>query len=469
MKIDEVQLDNIVSEILSQVIKSKESKLTKGNDGIFSCIDEAIKSAKKAQQELLLLSLEKRGSFIEAMRNIILKNVKELSSLAVEETGMGRYKDKINKNVLAAKKTPGIEDIQPIAYTGDHGFTLVERAPYGVIGAITPSTNPSETVICNSIGMIAAGNAVVFNPHPSAKRVTQLTIRLLNEAVISVGGPMNLITCPKDPTSETGLILMNHPDIRIMVVTGGPEIVRIAMNSGKKVIAAGPGNPPVVVDSTADIDLAAKGIVDGASFDNNLLCISEKEVFAEDIIVEHLKNTMTDCGAYELNRDQLDKLMIHITIKKDGGLLYINRKYVGKDIQYILEQIDIKIADDVKLAIVEVEEDHPLVYLEQLMPILPIVRAENVDHAIEMALRAEQGNYHSAHMYSKNIENLSKMAKIINTSIFVKNGPSYAGLGFLGEGFTTYTIASPTGEGLTSAISFTRQRRCVLKDQFRII
>lgn len=484
MRIDEAQINSIIKEILSQIgtnlnnysgtgqeVKPLQTGVApvESDNGVFSCMQSAISAAKDAQVKLSLLCLERRKEIITAMRNIILDNVESIASLAVEETGLGRVKDKIHKNILAARKTPGVEEITPLAYTGDNGFTLVERAPYGVIGAITPSTNPSETVICNGIGMIAAGNAVVFNPHPAAQRVTQLTIKLLNRAIVSAGGPVNLLTTIEKTSQQTGLALMEHPDIRLLVVTGGPEIVRIAMKSGKKVIAAGPGNPPVVVDETADIEYAAKSIVGGASFDNNILCIAEKEVFVVDIAAEQLKNAMTRYGAYELGRHQMDKLMEVITVKCDGGDLSVNKKFVGKDAKFILKQIGIEVGDDVRLAIAEVEESHPLVCLEQLMPVLPIVRVSNVDHGIGLAVKAEQGNGHTAMMYSKNIENLSEMAKAINTTIFVKNGPSYAGLGMLGEGFTTYTIASPTGEGLTSPITFTRQRRCVLKDQFRIV
>lgn len=346
---------------------------------------------------------------------------------------------------------------------------MVERAPYGVIVAITPSTNPSETVICNSIGMIAAGNSVVFNPHPGARKVTHYAVKILNKAIIAAGGPENLLTTVEQSSAQTGRILMEHPDIRLLVVTGGPEIVKISMKSGKKVIAAGPGNPPVVVDETADIENAAKCIVDGASFDNNLLCIAEKEVFVVDIAAEQLKNAMMKHGAYELNRSQLQELMEKVTIKREGNELVMNKRFIGKDAKVILNEIGLDVKDEIRLAIAEVDENHPLVYLEQLMPVLPVVRVRDVSHGIAMAVKAEQGNGHSAFMHSRNIENLSKMAKEINTTIFVKNGPSYAGLGMFGEGFTTFTIASPTGEGITSAVTFTRQRRCVLKDQFRII
>jgi acyl-CoA reductase-like NAD-dependent aldehyde dehydrogenase len=317
--------------------------------------------------------------------------------------------------------------------------------------------------------MIAAGNSVVFNPHPGAKKVTQYAIKLLNKAIVSAGGPQNLLTTVRESTMATGRVLMEHPDIRLLVVTGGPEIVKISMTSGKKVIAAGPGNPPVVVDETADIPRAAKDIVDGASFDNNVLCIAEKEVFVVDKVADSLKKFMMDNGAIELDKYQLGRLMEKITVKAQDGRVLVNKKYVGKDIGIILREIDLRVDSNIRLAIAEVEPEHPLVYLEQLMPVLPIVRVRDVDHGIAMAVKAEQGNGHTAMMHSTNVVNLSKMAKAIDTTIFVKNGPSYAGLGFLGEGFTTYTIASPTGEGLTSPITFTRQRRCVLKDQFRII
>ncbi|NJD02058.1 MAG: aldehyde dehydrogenase EutE [Ruminiclostridium sp.] len=476
MKIDELQLESLVREVLGKLIEAEDGpKKPVGIDagisqnGVFTCIEQAIRSARDAQVKLASLCIEKRKEIIAAMRNTVIENTHQLAVDAVEETGMGKVGDKIKKNILAAAKTPGVEDISPVAYTGDHGFTLVERAPYGVIGAITPSTNPSETVICNGIGMIAAGNAVVFNPHPAAKKVTQLTVKLLNMAIVSAGGPENLLTTVENSTSQTGMVLMEHPDIRLMVVTGGPEIVRIAMKSGKKVIAAGPGNPPVVVDETADMENAAKCIVDGASFDNNLLCIAEKEVFVVDIAAGQLKNAMLRHGAYELNRQQLEKLMDIITVKREGNDISVNKKFVGRDIKIILKEIGIEVPDDIRLAIVEVDEAHPLVNLEQLMPVLPIVRAKDVNQAVKMAVKAEQRNGHTAMMHSRNIENLSKMAKEINTSIFVKNGPSYAGLGMLGEGFATFTIASPTGEGLTSPVTFTRQRRCVLKDQFRIV
>lgn len=464
------EIEQMVAQVMARLQTGPDMGIQdiETQEGIFDEVDAAVSAASKAQKALTELKLEEREKIIRAMRQAVEENVELIAKTAVEETGLGRYEDKVKKNLLAARKTPGTEDICPRACTGDYGFTLEERAPYGVIGSITPSTNPSETVICNGIGMIAAGNAVVFNSHPGAKKVTRLTIELLNRAIRGAGGPPNLLCGVENPTIETGDQLMHHPGVRILVVTGGPGIVKAAMNSGKKVIGADPGNPPVVVDETADIPKAAKDIVDGASFDNNVLCIAEKEVFVVREKARELVTEMIKQGAYLLKEEELERLMPKIAQEKNGRLA-VNRRYVGKDAGKILEAIGLKVDDRCRLAVAVTGPEHPLVYLEQLMPVLPVVPVRDVEEAIMYACEAEAGCYHTAMMHSMNVEHLSKMAKAANTSIFVKNAPSYAGLGMEGEGHATFTIASPTGEGLTSPISFTRQRRCVLKDQFRIV
>lgn len=464
-------VENIVRQVLQQ-LGSETTRTTsrvKAADGVFETMEQAIEAATIAQKQLTQLCLERRGIMIAAMRSIIEENAEELARLAVEETGLGKVEHKIKKNLLAARKTPGLEILTPRAFSGDRGLTLVERAPYGVIGSITPSTNPSETIVGNTIGMIAAGNSVVFNCHPGAKRVSAMTVTLLNKAITQAGGPSNLACMVGDPSRESAEILMKDPRIRILVVTGGPEIVSIAMKtSGKKVIAAGPGNPPVVIDETANIEEAAKQVVDGASFDNNVLCIAEKETIVVEAVADKVIAAMQKQGACKLSSNQLEQLMDKITVEVDGQRK-VNRQLVGKDVQVILGTIGLKVDSGVRLAISEVPADHPLVYLEQLMPIMPIVRVPNVEEAIELAYRAEQGNFHTAIMHSRNVDNLSKMARRMNVSIFVKNGPSYAGLGMYGEGHASYTIASPTGEGVTTALNFSREVRCVLKDHFRIV
>ena len=384
--------------------------------------------------------------------------------MVVAETGLGNVKDKIVKNLLCANKTPGLEILRPIAHSGDHGLMLTERAPFGVIGAITPSTNPTETIINNGISMVAGGNSVVFNCHPSAKNVCTFFIGALNEAIVSAGGPANLICTIGAPTIESAQALMKHKGTRLIVVTGGPAVVKAAMTSGKRAIAAGPGNPPAVVDGSAHIAQAARDIVAGASLDNNIVCIVEKEVFAVASIADELKAEMQRHGALEVPTAALSRLE-KLVVDAD----HPHRDWVGKDAVKIAEAAGLRAPSGTRLLFAEVDATHPFVQLELLMPVIGLVRMKTVEDCIAAAVQAEHGFGHTATMHSTNIDHLSAMAKLINTSIFVKNGPSFAGLGMTGEGHTSFTIASPTGEGLTTAISFTRERRCTLKDSFRVV
>ncbi len=471
------QINQIVNEVMKSIAATGVSIPAAGagpaagsgpslGRGVFARMEDAIAAAGEAQKKLVALSMKTRAGIIAAIRKIGLDNLQELARLGVEDTGMGRVADKVQKNRLALEKTPGIEDLQPTSYSGDHGLTLVEQAPYGVIGAITPSTNPSETVFCNSIGMIAAGNSVVFGPHPGAKKISQYAVNLINDAVVTAGGPLNCAVTVAEPSIEASGILMKHPDIRLLVVTGGPAVVAAAAKSGKKFIAAGPGNPPAVVDETAHLDKAANAIVRGASLDNNVLCIAEKEIIVVEKVADELKKHLRDSYAYEASPREIMQLEKVCIDHKSGAP---SRKCVGKNASVILEQIGVRVPDDIRIVLCEVPPDHPFVVEELLMPVIPLVRVRDVHAAVDLAVKVEHGYQHTATMHSRNIDNLHLMASRMNCSIFVKNGPSYAGLGFGGEGFTTFTIASPTGEGLTSARTFTRQRRCVLVDHFRIV
>jgi propionaldehyde dehydrogenase len=471
----ENQIEKLVEEVVRRVQAEShklpvETPVTPISDyqGVYGTIDQAVQSAEKAYQAYRAVSLEGRKHFIAAMRKTAGEQAENLAAQAVAETGLGRVEAKIQKNLLAANKTPGVEDITPKAYTGDHGLTLVENAPFGVVGAITPTTNPAATIINNSISILAAGNAVVFNPHPAAKQVTNQTISLLNQAIEQAGGPACLLNSIENPTLETSQALMKHPQIRLLLVTGGGAVVKLALTSGKRCIAAGPGNPPVIVDDTASLTKAARCIVDGASFDNNILCTAEKEVLAFDNIADGLISEMQGYGAYLIRPSELDALVEKIIVKNNNKYAP-QRDFIGKDASRLLEAINISCGREIKLVICEVPFEHPLVQTEMLMPILPIVRVDNLDDALDKAKKAEHGYRHTALMHSESVSNMSRVAREIETTIFVKNAPSYAGLGFGGEGFCTLSIAGPTGEGLTSARSFTRQRRCVLADSFRII
>jgi acyl-CoA reductase-like NAD-dependent aldehyde dehydrogenase len=438
--------------------------------GIFNTVTDAVNAATVAQKEFVALKLEHRARILESMRQSMRDNGTALAKAAFEETGLGRFEDKIVKNRLVTERTPGLEDLVPIATTGDNGLTLVEPAPFGVIGAITPVTNPTSTIICNSIGMLAAGNSVVFNVHPYAKSCCMQTIALLNKAIAAAGGPPNVITGIATPTVESAQELMKHPGVRLVVVTGGGEVVKVAMNSGKRAICAGPGNPPVVVDETADIDRAARDIILGASTDNNIICTDEKETIAVSSIADALIASMGQQGAIVLPRERLSELekVVFTEMKGPRQKSWINKDLIGKNANVILGKMGMNVPDSVRLVVVEVDEGHPLLWTEQMMPVMPVVRVSDANRAIDLAVEIEGGNRHTAVMHSKNLDNLSRMAKACNCSIFVKNGRSQAGLGLDGEGYCSFTIASPTGDGMTGPRSFSRWRRCVLVGHFRI-
>ncbi len=451
-------------------VKEKQEKVislaqSSGRRGCFPDIDSAIEAAQKAFQDYKEISLAQRKRIVRAIRNICLDHLHQLAKIAVDETGLGRYEDKLQKNRLAIEKTPGVEDVEPRAYTGDDGLSVEERAPFGVIGSITPCTNPSETIICNGIGMIAGGNAVTFNPHPSAKQTSIYTINLLNTAVMSEDGPPNLFTTVESPTIQSAQTLMRHPGVRLMVVTGGPAVVREAMKSGKRVIAAGPGNPPVVVDGTADLEKAGKDIVESGSCDNNIICVVEKEIIVTKDAADGLKKSLINHGAVELGAYQTRRLE-QVVLTPDG---HVNKRWVGKDIQEILAEIGMDVSGDKRMAFMETRPDHPFAVHELLMPVIPLIRVRHIEDAINLAYKLEAGCFHTAAIHSRNIDHMHRMAVKMNSSILVKNGGCLAGLGMGGEGPTSFTIASPTGEGLTTARHFTRTRRCVLSGYFRIV
>ncbi len=467
--LDKGLIEKLVREAVAEIAAENEGAPveTAPNYGIFDSMNDAIEASVVAQKALFNSSMEQRQLYVDTIKKTVLEreNLEVMSRLGVDETGIGRYEHKLIKNALAAQKTLGTEDLITEAKTGDMGITLIEYCPFGVIGAITPTTNPTETVICNSICMIAGGNTVVFSPHPRAKKTTIYLVTILNKALKEVGAPDNLITTVKEPSIENTNIMMEHPKVRMLVATGGPAIVKKVMSTGKKAIGAGAGNPPVVVDETADIEKAAKDIVAGSSFDNNVPCIAEKEVFAVDSIYDYLKKCMKDNGAYEITDPEMVKKLDELVSNEKGKPKV---EFVGKSAKYILDKLGIEVDDSICLIIMDAKFEDHLVQEEMMMPILPLVRVSDVDTAIDMAYKAEHGNRHTAMMHSKNVEKLTKMARLLETTIFVKNAPSFAGIGVGGEGYTTFTIAGPTGEGLTSPRSFCRKRKCVLSEALNI-
>lgn len=480
-------IDKLVQEILREEITPstskkvetenyyKESKEIQHNilnhtfctGGVFKTVNEAIQAAKEAQDKYFDASIERRKKIIQAIREQLAPEIPEIARRAWQETGMGNLEDKIAKNRLALENTPGVEDLMYATrvLTGDNGLTLYEMCPYGVIGAVAPSTNPTETIINNSISMLAAGNSVYFAPHPGAKDTTIWLIEKINRIAHEVSGINNLVVTIESPSIEAAQEMMVHPDVKILVVTGGPGVVAQAMQSGKKVIGAGAGNPPALVDETAHIEKAAKDIVDGASFDNNVPCIAEKNIVVVDSVAEFLIFHMQKNGACYVHDIKDIKKLEDLLLTKQGTP---NKDYVGKTATKILDDAGIAYTGSPRLVIVEGNPSMPFAVEEMLMPVVPVVRVPDFEAGLNVCLELEHGFKHTATVHSQNVSRLNKAARVMETSIFVKNGPSFAGIGFRGEGPTTFTIATPTGEGTTSARSFARIRRCVLSDAFMI-
>jgi acyl-CoA reductase-like NAD-dependent aldehyde dehydrogenase len=440
-------------------------------DGIYPDVDSAVAAARTAFEAYHSMGLKKRHRIIDAVRAAMRERAEELARMAHEETGIGRAEDKVLKNRLVIEKTPGPEDLEPSVWSGDQGLTVTEYAPFGVVGAITPTTNPTATIINNSIAIISAGNAVVFNAHPNAKRVSVQNVRWINQAITAAGGPPDLVTATPEPTIESAQRLMNHPQVRILMITGGPGVVKEAQKTRKRAICAGPGNPPVVVDANADLELAGREIVRGASFDNNVICTDEKLVIVVDSAADELLRHMEANSSYLLKEYELRKLerVIFAEMGEPGNPGQVNGQWIGKNAGAILAEIGIQAGDELRLVLADVPAEHSLVWTEQMMPVMPVVRARTVDEAIDLAIRAERECGHTASIYSRDVNAITRMARDIDVSIFVANAAHLAGLGDGGEGYTSFSIASPTGEGLTRPRSFSRDRRMTVAGGLRIV
>ena len=476
MQATEQAVRQIVQEVLSQISSNGTSRTNGyqpaggGNWGVFNDVDAAVQAAQQGFEQLCQASMSDRAKAIDIVKTMCDEQAEELGRLEFEETKIGRLEHKIGK-LRVIKSVPGMEFMQTEAVSGDHGLTVTEYAPFGVIGAITPVTHSLPTLAANFVNMVAAGNTVVVNPHPSGKKIAAEGVRRFNKAIYEATGLQNLLTIIGEPTIESAQAIFDHRGVKLLVVTGGPAVARAALGSPKRAIVAGPGNPPVVVDATADIDNAAKSIVAGAAFDNNLLCIAEKEVFAVREIFDDLMNAVSRHDGYLLNAQQVQQFTAKAfgPPKEPGGHYQLNRDYIGKDASWLAAQIGLTVPASTQILYGETDEHNPFVTEEQMMPFVPFVKANCADHAIDLAKKYEHGFGHTGIIHSRDVHTITKMGRIMNTTLFVKNGPCMAGLGLGGEGYPSFSIATPTGEGVTSPMTFTRQRRCAMVEDLRII
>lgn len=444
----------------------------RGKFGVFATAEEACAAAQESYLQLKQKGVAARRKIEEIVKTLAEKNAESWGRIEFEETKIGRLDHKIAK-LQIIKLVPGVDWLRPDARSGDNGITLEEYTPFGVVGAITPSTHSIPTLSGNIVNIVAAGNSVVFNAHPSAARCAALAVRAYNEAIYRETGIENIATIIEKPTLDSFNALCKNEHVRLLLVTGGPAVVKAAMQTGKRAICAGPGNPPVFVDDTCCLTRAAKGIIAGGAFDNNLLCIGEKEVFVLDQVADKLMQRLAENGAVRLDAAQLDRLTkAAFTFKEGqgGGCSHasVNRDFIGKDPSVLAQAAGVNLPSGTQMLFAETDASHPFVYEEQMMPFMPIVRVKSVEEGIARSLEAEHGYKHTAIIHSHDVENITAMARALDTTLFVKNGPSPAGLGLGGEGYLSFSIATPTGEGITNPRTFTRVRRCVMVDNLRI-
>ena len=476
MQFDENTIRNVVAQVLAEVgpmPPGRDNSLgtpKAGQHGVFYDAESAVNAARAAFEQFRDCTLEDRKNVIEIIRRISIEQCEELGLMEMAETGIGRPEHKIEKLRTLGELSPGVEFLETRCFSGDNGLAVIERAPFGVIGAITPVTHSLPTITGNAVSMLAGGNTVVVNPHPSGKQVAAEGVKRFNEAIFREIGIDNLICVIAEPTLESAEKLFKHRQVALICVTGGPAVGRAALNSGKRAIVAGPGNPPVVVDDTADLDNAARCIIQGASYDNNLLCIAEKEVFVVESVFDEMMAAMRNAGAAQLSSSQVSTLTGKAIVQVgDDQHDAACKDFIGKDASYLAKAAGADVPTDTELLFGETDENHPFVSVEQMMPFVPFVRARDIDHAIALAKEYEHGFRHTAIIHSRNVRNMTKMGRELDTTLYVKNGPCMAALGLGGEGYLSFSIAGPTGEGVTTPNTFTRERRCSMIDELRVV
>lgn len=472
--------ETLIKEVVDEVLKKLQShpqviSPSTSNNGEFGVFDTAAQAAEAAHESFLQLQkkgLAARVKVVEIVKSMCEANAEDWGRQELEESKIGRLDHKIEK-LQIIKLVPGVEFLRPDALSGDHGITLEEYTPFGVVGAVTPSTHSVPTIAGNIVNMVAAGNAVVFNAHPAACDVAAMAVREFNKAIFHEIGIPNLVTIIKKPTLDSFKEMCAHEKVRLLCVTGGPGVVKAAMQTGKRAICAGPGNPPVLIDETADLNKAAESIIKGGAYDNNLLCIGEKEIFVVDKVYNQFIQAFKSAGAFHLNTSQFDAMTKAAFVFKEGQGAgcpdpVVNKDCIGKDASVLAEKIGVAIPAGTELLFGESDASHPFVQEEQMMPCVPVVRVKDVEEGIALSLQAEHNYRHTSIIHSHNVNAMTEMGRALDTTLFVKNGPCGAGLGLGGEGYLSYSIATPTGEGITNPRTFTRVRRCVMVDNLRI-
>jgi acetaldehyde dehydrogenase (acetylating) len=389
-----------------------------------------IAKAKKAQQEFSKFSQEKVDRVVENMVRASEREAVRLAKMAHEETGFGKWQDKVVKNKFASRVVyNNIKDMKTVGIINDDKDKKVMEVavPVGVIAGLIPSTNPTSTVMYKSIIALKAGNAIVFSPHPSAKNCIIETVKILNEAAVEAGAPDGIIGAMTILSMEGTNELMKHKDIALILATGGEAMVKAAYSSGNPALGVGPGNGPAFIEKSADIPLAVKRIVDSQTFDNGVICASEQSIVVESCIKDKVIEELKRQNVYFLSREQSEKLGKFI-LRANGTM---NPQIVGKSAQVLAQLAGISIPEYTKVLISEqttVSKKNPY-SREKLTPILAFYCEENWEAACDrcIELLMNEGKGHTLIIHSNNEEIIKKFALTKPVSRILVNTPGALG------------------------------------------
>ena len=402
-----------------------------------------VKQAKEAQKVLSQMTQKQIDKIVKAIAEAGFENAERLAKMASEETGFGRWQDKIVKNTFASKAVyDSIRDINTVGILkNDEVNKIMEIAvPVGVIAGLIPSTNPTSTAIYKAMIAIKSGNAIVFSPHPNAKNCILETVKIISGAAKAAGCPDGAIGCMSIPTIEGTDELMKHKDIALILATGGSAMVKAAYSSGTPAIGVGPGNGPAFIERSADIPLAVKRILDSKTFDNGTICASEQSIVVEECIKEKVVEELKKAGAYFLN-DEESKRLGKFIMRPNGTM---NPQIVGKSVETIAKLSNLNIPQGIRVLIAEeTRVGHDVPYSrEKLAPILAFYTEKDWESACERCIEIlnNEGVGHTLIIHSENEEVIKEFALKKPVSRMLVNTPGALG----GIGASTNLIPSLT-------------------------
>lgn len=420
-------------------------------------VRDLIKAAKAAQKEFATFSQEKIDSIVEAISMEVRKHSVNLAKMANEETGFGRWEDKVIKNKFASEFTYDyIKNMKTVGVLNETPTMIEVGVPMGVVAALIPSTNPTSTAIYKTLISLKAGNAVVISPHPNAKNCTIEAVKIMQKAAYAAGAPEGLIGVIEIPSIEGTNELMKSHDTAIILATGGEAMVRAAYSSGRPAIGVGPGNGPAYIEKSANVREAVRKIIESKTFDNGVICASEQSVIVEPANKEAVIEEFKRQGGYFLTKEESDKLG-NFLLRANGTM---NPQIVGKDAQTLAKMVGLQVPSTAKVLISEqntVSHKNPY-SREKLTTVLAFYVEDNAEKACERAIELleNEGKGHTLIIHSENKEIIREFAlKKPVSRMLINVGGSLGGVGALTELAPAFTLGCGAVGGSSTSDNIT--------------